>query len=108
VKNSDFVGLWRILKMSEWDKNYCDMEVKAYIKIARGGVGEFQFGLVYGDISGEFISKTKRFDFSGKGNDECDEASGDGWMEIKEGGKAEGEIRFHAGDKSYFWAEKSK
>ena len=95
--------------MSEWEEQYCNMEVQAHIKIGKGGVGEFQFGLVSGSICGEFITRNNRniFDFTWEGCDECDEASGDGWMVKKEDCKAEGEIRFHAGDKSVFWAEKT-
>ena len=94
--------------MSEWDKDYCNMEVQAYIKVEKKGFGEFQFGLVSGSINGDFIIRNDEdiFDFTWEGCDECDDASGDGWMKIKENETAEGEIRFHAGDKSMFWAEK--
>ena len=95
--------------MSEWDKKYCNMEVQAYIKIEKKGIGEFQFGLVFGSITGDFIIRNDEdvFDFTWEGCDKCDEASGDGWMKIKGDGTAEGEIRFHGGDKSMFWAKKA-
>ncbi len=48
------------------------------------------------------------YDFTFEGNDECDSANGDGWMKINEDRTAEGEIRFHAGDKSKFWAKKKR
>ncbi len=104
-----FVGKWRIIKMSEWDREYCDMEVKAYILIEGGGSGEFQFGLVSGSICGDFkkIHEECLFDFTWEGNEEYDAVSGDGWMEIRGNGTAEGEIRFHGGDKSMFWAKKA-
>ena len=40
--------------MSEWDKKYCNMEVQAYIKIEKKGMGEFQFGLVTASLNGDF------------------------------------------------------
>lgn len=105
-----FAGKWHITKMSEWDEDYCNMEVKAYINIEKSGMGEFQFGLVTGSLNGDFKKTTDEtiFDFTFDGMDECDPTNGDGWMKIKEDGTAEGEIRFHMGDSSKFWAKKSK
>ncbi len=105
-----FAGVWRITKMSEWDKDYCDEEVKAYISINKGGMGEFQFGLARGDICGEVKKSGDEmiFDFTWEGQDELDAESGDGWMMIKKDGTAEGEIRVHCGDKSMFWAKKRR
>jgi hypothetical protein len=36
--------------MSMWDEEYFNMEVQAYIQIDEKGFGDFQFGLVVGDI----------------------------------------------------------
>ncbi|MBU2638562.1 MAG: hypothetical protein KJ955_06310 [Nanoarchaeota archaeon] len=105
-----FAGIWSITKMSEWDKEYCNMEVQAFISIKQGGCGEFQFGLVQGDICGE-VKKSgddRIFDFTWEGQDELDAESGDGWFMVKEDGSAEGEIRIHRGDKSMFWAKRRK
>ena len=103
------IGAWRIIKMSEWDKDYVDEEVKAFIRIKNSGMGEFHFGLVQGSMSGDFKKKMEGniFDFTWEGSDECESANGDGWMRIKDDGTAEGEIRFHLGDTSKFWAKKS-
>jgi len=102
------VGRWRIVKMSEWDEDYVNEEVRAFIEIEKSGSGEFQFGPVHGFVCGDFKKAGEGcvFDFTWNGNDECDAAFGDGWMKIKEDGTAEGEIRFHLGDKSTFWAKK--
>ena len=43
-------GTWHITEMDEWDEDYCNMEVQAYLKLNRQGNGEFQFGLVHGYI----------------------------------------------------------
>lgn len=49
-----------------------DMEVPGFICIASDGTGQFQFGLVYGDIDGreEQCSTTPRFDLSWSGQEE--------------------------------------
>jgi|SRR3989344_4394444 len=107
-REEDFEGLWHIISMSNWDKKYCNMEVQAYIKIEKNGIGEFQFGLVQGQICGDFKKEEQIFDFTWEGSDECDEANGDGWIKIKNDDLLEGEIRFHGGDRSDFLAKKIK
>ena len=102
----DLTGIWHITSMSSWDKEYFDAEVKAHIRIENNGTGEFQFGLVYGEICGEFKSAEKIFDFTWDGNDECDDANGDGWTKLKGADILEGEIRFHSGDHSTFLAKR--
>ena len=79
-----FIGTWHITKMSEWDSEYCNMEVQAYIRIKKNELGEFQFGLVSGNIDGKKSGDT--FEFTWDGSDECDDASGSGWMKIKDDG----------------------
>jgi hypothetical protein len=104
----DFIGRWRITQMSEWDNDYVNEEVQAFIKIEKSGNGEFQFGLVQGSMSGDFKKEHEGiiYDFTWDGNDECDSANGDGWMKILSDGTAEGEIRFHMGENSKFLAKK--
>lgn len=104
-----FTGRWQIVKMSEWDEEYCNMEVKAFIEIGLHWDGNFQFGLVSGSIDGGIVKRDRIdvFDFTFEGNDECEPVSGDGWMKIFDDGKAEGEFRFHQRDDSKFWAEKA-
>ncbi|MDQ1318026.1 MAG: hypothetical protein QG588_1682, partial [Candidatus Poribacteria bacterium] len=48
-----FTGTWHIYEMENWDEGYFNMEVQAYITIDSSYGGEFQFGLVYGNIDGE-------------------------------------------------------
>ncbi len=105
-----FEGKWNIVEMSNWDEDYFNMEVRAYIRIEKGGTGEFQFGLVSGALSGDFENTQNGaiFDFTWDGRDECDLANGDGWMETQDGKTAEGEFRIHQGDRSRFVAKKAK
>ncbi len=101
-------GKWRITGMEVWDKEDYDTYVKAHITINRNGMGEFKFCVVECDMNGEFKNTLEDavFDFTFLGNDEMDETSGDGWLRTIDGKKAEGRIRFHDGDKSWFSARK--
>ena len=105
-----FTGKWQIVEMSEWDKKYINMEVKAFIEIGLQLDGNFQFGLVSGSIDGGIIKRDgiDVFDFTFEGTDENEEVSGDGWMKILDDGTAEGYFRFHQGDDSKFWAKRMK
>ena len=78
---SGFRGLWHIYEMDFWDEDYFNMEVQAYIRID-GNAGEFQFGLVTGDIDGKTVKhrEEERFEFTWEGSEECDFASGSGWI----------------------------
>jgi hypothetical protein len=104
-----FAGTWHIYEMELWDEDYFNMEVQAYIKIDSRGGGQFQFGLVSGGIHGEFDEEEdgNKFEFTWEGNDECDPASGSGWIKLKDEKTIKGRIKFHGGDSSKFWAEKA-
>ncbi len=45
-----FVGVWRIVEMELWDKDYIDLEGPGFIKFDKGGNGHFRFGAVQGDL----------------------------------------------------------
>lgn len=47
------MGLWHITEMEMWDADYFNMETQAYLQINVNGLGDFQFGLVTGQIDGE-------------------------------------------------------
>jgi len=105
-----FTGTWHIYEMETWDEDYFNMEVQAYIEIKPDGSGEFQFGLVSGQIGGE-IEKTEneeRFEFTWEGSDELDPVSGSGWFKLKDEDNIEGKIRIHHGDSSWFLARRAK
>jgi len=104
-----FAGKWRIVEMELWDQEYVDMEVPGYICIGSGGTGQFQFGLVSGDIDGlfELCGNAPRFEFSWSGQDENDPVCGRGWAVI-DNGELKGRIYLHLADDSAFRAIKSK
>ena len=61
IGKKDFIGAWRITKMSDFDNDYVNEEVKAFIKVEKSGMGEFHFGLVQGSMSGDFKKNRARF-----------------------------------------------
>ena len=105
-----FLGKWRIVHMDDFTNNDIDIEVPAHITLEKGAHGSIHFILVSGEIDGKYVASPGTglctFDFTWAGNDECDEASGDGWMAFLSDTRAEGEIRFHCGDTHTFRAER--
>jgi hypothetical protein len=108
-ESKSLVGTWHIYDMELWDEDYFNMEVQAYITVMPQAAGDFQFGLVSGGLDGEFSRSgdTERFDFTWEGNDECDEASGSGWLILKSADEVEGSIKLHGGDRSTFSARRA-
>lgn len=109
-KNSDFIGLWYIYEMENWDEDYFNMEGQAHIIIEKNKRGEFKFGLVYGEIEkGKFLEyeNEKKFEFTWSGGDDQEELFGSGWVELKEINVLEGELNIHRGDGSKFLARRA-
>src|SRR5579864_3201257 len=76
--------------MPDYDADYPDMMDPAYIRFAENGSGDFAFGCVTGQIFG--AGDTDPLEFDWHGNDEMDEASGDGWAELQPDGVLKGQI----------------
>lgn len=109
MKEKELVGIWHIQKMEQWDEDYFNQEVQAFIRINTKSGGEFQFGLVSGELHGKIVQYLEgdKFEFMWECRDECDPAHGSGWIRLKE--TIEGEFRFYnAGDDSLFEAQKVK
>lgn len=106
----DFVGTWHIVEMEIWDKEYFNIEVQAYLRIRKSGTGNFQFGLVSGQIDGhvEESASGRRFSFTWEGQSEMDPVSGSGWLKKTAAEKAEGMINMHMHDRSSFRAVKAR
>ena len=94
-------GKWRIVEMPDYDDNFPDMMEPAYI-LFEPTRGEFAFGCVTGSFAGGGDHDAVEFDWDG--NDEMEEASGDGWAELQLDGSLIGEIRFNRGDEITFTA----
>lgn len=108
-KTASVLGTWHIYEIEQWDEDYFNMEVQAYITINQSGAGDFQFGLIAGGLDGDFVrdGDTERLEFTWEGNDECDEASGSGWLRLKSADEVEGSIALHGGDRSTFAARRA-
>ena len=99
-------GQWRIVEMPDYEADYLDMMGPAYIFFDGKGGGEFAFGCVTGSLYG--AANADAVDFTWNGNDEMDEALGDGSAQLQPDGSLEGEIRFHCGDQIAFIARRQK
>jgi hypothetical protein len=98
------LGKWRIVEMPDYTTGNCDMMEPAYILFTNQGTGEFAFGCVTGHI---FDAATvDAIEFSWQGNNEMDEAAGDGWAELQLDGSLKGEICFNSGDEATFVARR--
>lgn len=104
-----FTGTWHINEMDQWDEDYINMEVQAHITIDENHNGNFQFGLVCGEIDGEIVKdkSSEILEFTWDGSDECDEAQGGGWIKLKTNDTLEGKIKLHQGDSSLFTATRA-
>jgi hypothetical protein len=96
-------GKWRIVKMPDYTPDYPDMVEPAYILFDGKGGGEFAFGCVTGGIYG--AGDSDAIEFTWEGNDEMDEARGDGCAELQPDGSLEGQICFYGGDEADFIAK---
>ncbi len=106
----NIVGLWHITAMEMWDDAYFNMVGQAFIQMGGNRLGNFQFGLVSGQLDGEIekVGDEKRFYFSWNGSDEMDPVSGSGWIKLVDQNTIEGKIKFHLGDSSLFLAKRVK
>ena len=96
-------GKWRIVEMADYEADFPDMVEPAYILFGKTG-GEFAFGCVTGQTFGG--GNTDAVEFYWSGNDEMDDAQGDGWAELQSDGSLKGQICFHGGDDANFIARR--
>lgn len=103
-----YVGKWQIIQMDQWDRNFIDLVKPGQFAVGKDGLGSFRFGAVQGQMDC-IIDRTgsrEKLDFSWVGTDECDSASGRGWVQV-DGKRMIGHIFFHLGENSTFRAEKA-
>jgi hypothetical protein len=103
-----FAGRWRIVSMSQWDDDYLDEEVEAFIDFAGSG-GEFHFGYVHGLMDYRLTTRdgAPAVEWTWDGHDETESAQGRGWAVMK-GGELHGMIFFHQADDSEFVANRAR
>jgi hypothetical protein len=106
-KSNPFDGRWRIVSMSDWDKEYLHEECQAFIEFDKRSSGEFHFGYVHGfmDCRPAIRDGEPAIEWTWDGNDEMEPAHGRGWAVVK-GDELHGMIFFHQGNDSEFVAKK--
>jgi hypothetical protein len=97
------LGRWRITQMPDYDSDFPGLMEPAYI-LFEPTCGEFAFGCVTGAFAGG--GDHDAVEFFWEGNDEMDEAQGDGWAELQPDGSLKGAICFHCGDEANFSARR--
>jgi len=104
-----YIGKWQITHMDQWDQDFVDLEVSGHVTIRKDGTGGFQFGAVQGEIDCRIDDSggSHLLAFTWDGSDECDPASGRGWVKV-DGKQMVGHLFFHLGDDSGFTAKKTK
>ena len=105
---SPFMGRWRIVSMSAWDKDYIDEEEEGFFEFDGKGGGEFHFGYVHGRMNCRLTTRDggPAVEWTWDGNDEMDPAEGRGWAVVK-GDELHGMIFVHEGDDSAFVAKRA-
>ena len=101
------IGRWRIVDMSEWDRDAIDLVEPGFIEFDAAGRGEFGFIVVRGQIDYRPAEWNGRVgvEFTWEGDDEGDPVSGRGWVAVLDDTTLEGHLFFHLGDDSAFRAE---
>jgi hypothetical protein len=104
-RTNPFEGRWQIVSMTEWDEDYLDEEVEAFIEFGPDNIGSFQFGYVQGQTDYRTTSRDGKpaVEFSWEGGDGADGTpmTGRGWA-VVEGDELNGMICIHLGDESEF------
>ena len=100
-QQNPLIGKWRIIEMEQWEQDFVDAEMEGYIEFLENSTGEFHFGYVHGYMNCRYLKNGTTVDFSWEGNDEMDEAWGNGNATI-ENGMILGNLIFGGGDKSWF------
>ena len=59
LKESPFLGRYKIISMAMWDQDFVDAEVPGFIEFKKNGLGEFHFGYVASMIFGTGLSLLK-------------------------------------------------
>ena len=108
---SPCMGLWHIVSMDQWDEDYLNEEVQAYIEFKPNGMGDFQFGYVTGCIDWRPTTRdgSPAAEWTWEGGDKADGTplTGRGWA-VLEGDELHGMIIIHEGEESEFVAKKPK
>jgi hypothetical protein len=106
---SPILGYWNIISLSNWDEDYVNEEVRAFIEFDNRRCGLFPFSDVRGNIDCRTTSREGKpvveFSWEGGDGDDGPPLTGRGWA-ILEKNKLHGMIFIHQGDESDFEVER--
>lgn len=99
-------GRWRITEMDMWDGEAIDLVQPGFIEFTGDGHGKLGFIAVEGELDCRNVARdgSPGVEFSWRGHDEYDPASGRGWAALNPDSSLNGHISFHLGDESGFRA----
>jgi hypothetical protein len=99
-------GRWRIVEMSNWDRDAIDLVEPGFIEFTSDGTGQLGFIAVSGWLDCRPADRDDRpgVEFTWEGVDEGDQVSGRGWAVLADDQTIEGHLFFHLGDDSTFRA----
>jgi len=103
-------GKWRITEMDVWDQDAFDLMGPAFFSFDDRLSGSFRFIAVEGWMDCRHLERNGRpfVEFTWDGNDECDPASGRGWVRLEKDGTLSGHIFIHQGEDSGFKAVRAE
>src|SRR5262245_15364092 len=103
------LGRWHIVSMSDWDEEYFNEEVQAFVEFNPGGRSDFHFGYVQGNTDYRLTTRGSEpaVEWSWEGLDGADGTplTGRGWAVLQDG-ELHGMIFIHDGDDSEFVAQR--
>ncbi|MBE9563222.1 MAG: hypothetical protein IMF12_10215 [Proteobacteria bacterium] len=104
------IGKWKITEMEQWNSDFINAQGMGYFEFNDTNQGSFIFGYVEGDISFRKYETGEKLEikYSWSGQDEMDEASGQGSFELINDDEIYGIICFHEGDESWVKAKRIK
>jgi hypothetical protein len=102
-------GRWLIQEMDLWNRDVLDLAGSAFIELRSDNAGRFGFIAVRGemDCRESTIDDNPALEFRWFGNDDCDQASGRGWVVLQRDETLKGRIYFHLGEDSAFRATRA-
>jgi len=104
----EYIGSWRIIEMSNWNKKARDRFALARLTIRPDGLGTLAFYSVQAklDCRMDEVGVAEHLAYKLRGTDEGNEVSGRGWAVAITKNRMEGEFLLHSGDRSTFQARR--
>ena len=100
-----FLGQWRLIDSSTWDREALDLDGPAHLTFERGGLGHLHVVGVEGELDDRVAEREggPAVECSWEGSGEGDPVAGRGWGVVV-GNELRGQIFIHRGDDTSFRA----